>query len=89
MSFSSGSTQAQQLQHVGLVAPQHVESSWTHVPYIGRQILIHGATREIPCISLLISDVEHLFMYLLAIYVFFWKNICSGSPLIFSVGLFV
>ena len=35
----------------GLVALQHVESSstrgWTHVPCIGRQILIHCMTREI------------------------------------------
>ena len=36
---------AQLLRSVGLTAPQHVESSWTrdwtHVPYIGRQILNH------------------------------------------------
>ena len=38
--------------HVGLVAPQHVESSrtrdQTHVPYTGRWILIHCTTREVP-----------------------------------------
>ena len=43
--------QAQQLWHMGLVAPRHVESSqtsdWTHVSCIGRQALIHGATQDI------------------------------------------
>ena len=38
------------LERTGLVAPQHVGSSWTraqtHVPCIGRQILTHCATRE-------------------------------------------
>ena len=37
---------------MGLVALWYVESSWTrdqtHVPRIGRQILIHCATREVP-----------------------------------------
>ena len=44
--------QAQQLWHMGLVALWHVGSSWTRVgtcvPCIGRQILNHGATREVP-----------------------------------------
>ena len=44
--------------HTGLVAPQHVESSltrnWTHVPCIGRQILIHCTTREVCAESLLL-----------------------------------
>ena len=44
--------QAQQLWHTGLVAPWHVGSSWTrdrtHVPCIGRRILNHCATREVP-----------------------------------------
>ena len=39
------------LWRMGLVAPWHVESSWTrdrtHVPCIGRQILNHCATREV------------------------------------------
>ena len=42
--------QAPWLQHMGLVAQQHVGSSqvkdWTHVSCIGRQILYHWATRE-------------------------------------------
>ena len=32
---------------MGLVAPANVESSWTHVPCIGRQILNHSTTREV------------------------------------------
>ena len=48
---SSCSPWAQLLWLMGLVAPRHVESSqtrnWTHVPCIGRQILIHCATREV------------------------------------------
>ena len=38
---------------MGLVDLQHVGSSctrdWTHVPWIGRQILYHWTTREVPC----------------------------------------
>ena len=44
--------QAQQLWCMGLVAPRHVGSfrtrARTHVPFIGRQILNHCATREVP-----------------------------------------
>ena len=40
------------LWHAGLVASQHEETfwtrNWTHVPCIGRQILIHWTTREVP-----------------------------------------
>ena len=40
----------QHLQHLGLVAPQHVESSlardWTHISCTGRQILNHCTIRE-------------------------------------------
>ena len=32
---------------MGLVVPGNVESSWTHVPCIGRQILNHSTTREV------------------------------------------
>ena len=49
--FSSCSTWAQWLWHMGLVAPRHVKSFWTrdqtHVPCTGRQILNHWTTREI------------------------------------------
>ena len=41
----------QYLWHTGLVALQHVKSSWTrdrtHVLYIGRRILIHCTTWEV------------------------------------------
>ena len=44
--------QAQKLWHTGLVAPWHVKSSRTRartcVPCIGRQILIHCTTTEVP-----------------------------------------
>ena len=50
--FSSCGTWAQQLWCVGLVALWHVGSFWTragtHVPCIGRWILNHCATREVP-----------------------------------------
>ena len=42
---------AQELGCMGLLAPQHMGSSrirdWTHVPCIGRQILIHCTTKEV------------------------------------------
>ena len=50
--FAGSRAQAQQLWHTGLVAPRHVGSSWTrartHVPCIGRWILNHCTTREVP-----------------------------------------
>ena len=52
---------AQKLGHMGLVAPQHVESSYTrdqiHVPCIGRRILIHFTTRELPVQYILKSEL--------------------------------
>ena len=54
--------QAQQLWHMGLVAPRHVGSSQTRartrVPCISRRILNHCATREVPSISTLILRVD-------------------------------
>ena len=51
MGFISCGMWAQELWHMGLVAPRHVESSqirdWTHVPCVGRQVLIPHATREV------------------------------------------
>ena len=50
--FSSCGTWAQELWHTGLVAPRHVGSSSTRartrVPCLGRRILNHCATREVP-----------------------------------------
>ena len=49
----------QWLWFMGSVAPQHVESSQTrdlaHVPCIGRQVLNHWTTREVP-VSILMSQ---------------------------------
>lgn len=43
------------------------------------------------CISFMISDVELVFMYLLAIYlqVFLGENVCSVALPIFLIGNFV
>ena len=50
--FSNCGMRAQQLWCKGVVAPRHVGSSKTrdrtYVPCIGRQILNHWATREVP-----------------------------------------
>ena len=47
---------AQYLWHTGLVALQHVESSWardqTRVPRIGRQIPIQRTTKAVPILLL-------------------------------------
>ena len=52
--------QAQQLWHMGPVAPRHVGSSQTRartrVPCIGRRILSHCATREVPVLRVLIGE---------------------------------
>ena len=49
--------QLQQFWCMGLVAPWLVESSWTrdqtHIPCIGRWILIHCTTREVPITAIL------------------------------------
>jgi len=67
----------QYLWHTGLVALWPVESSHTTdgtcVPCTRRWIFIHCTTREVPhygfdLLSLMVSDVEHLFIYLVAIY---------------------
>ena len=57
---------AQQLRVRGLVAPWHVGSSWTrdgtHVPCIGRRILIHWTTREVFMgnVNCLINELIHI-----------------------------
>ena len=41
------------------------------------------------CISLVISNIEHLFMCLLAICIPLWKNVYSVLLSILKIGLFV
>ena len=69
--------QAQQLWCMGLVAPWHVRSSRTRaqtcVPCIGRQILNHCTTREVP-----------VGMYLLSFYYLFSNCFCSSSQFVSS-----
>ena len=49
---------------MGLVASQHVESSWTRartrVPCIGRRILNHCATREVPSTFISLTSILKL-----------------------------
>ena len=66
---STGSrAQDQSLWHTGSIAPRHVRSSQTRgrtrVPCIGRRILNHWTTREVPIIFLNQCD---------------WANVCSCS----------
>ena len=50
---------------MGLVAPQHVEASWTrdrtHVPFIGKRILNHWTTREVPISTFLDLIIKQRF----------------------------
>ena len=65
--FSSCGTRAQQLWLTGLVAPWHVGSSQTrhrtHVPCIGRWILKHCTTREVPQTSFYMGKLHLSFWY--------------------------
>ena len=57
----------QQLWLTDLVAPQHVGSSrtgdQTHVPFIGRQILNHCTTREVPSYFSTLECIQHMYLY--------------------------
>ena len=54
--------QSMHSRHMGLVAPWLVESSWTRdqncVSWIGRCILNHWTTREVPSFILLRVDIH-------------------------------
>ena len=73
-SFSSCGTRAQVLWLTGLVALQHVGSSQTRhrtrVPCIGRQILNHWATREVPgfFLSIIITVFFQFYIFHLVLF---------------------
>ena len=56
---------------MGLVVPQHVESSWardqTHVPHIARRILKHWTTRK----------AQDVFFFNIYLHVFVWLHLAS------------
>ena len=64
--FSSYGMRVQYLWHTGLVAPQHVGSSWTraqtHVPCFTRQILNHCVTSGVPMWNFLRSLILKAFV---------------------------
>ena len=90
-------TQAQQLWLTGLVAPRHVGSSQTRartrVPFIGRQILNHCATRETPLSFIFVHLITVcLGMFLLGFILpgtlcVSWSSGCSQSFLLVAVIL--
>ena len=69
---------------------------WTRVSCIERQILNHWTTREVQsplivvlsCISLMASDVKHLFMFLVALFYDFEKNTLFRSFVHFLIRFF-
>ena len=56
----------------GLRCSTHVGSSWTrdqtHVPCIGRQVLNHCATREVP----ILPNFFFFFFFLIYLFIYFW-----------------
>ena len=63
---------AQQLWFMGFSCPRHVKSSqirdWTHVPCIGRQILIHCTTREVLFISFFFFNFIYKWLHVLFVF---------------------
>ena len=74
---------------MGLVAPWHVGSSrtraWTRVPYIGRRILNHWTTREVPMNFLSIHNaptalaLSLFYLFKEIHYSFFIQTLCYKS----------
>ena len=87
--FSSCSTQAQQLWRTDLVALRHVGSSQTRdrtrVPCIGRQILNHCITREVPELWLLHTDGDYRFRAL-CVCVCVCVCVHSGAEAVSEIG---
>ena len=74
---------------MGLVAPQHVEFSWigvwSHIPCIGRRILNHCATREVPVIIFLTEPVSSIstlnkFICLLNVHKYIHSHVQTSLP---------
>ena len=80
--FSCCEVRAQWLWHMGLVAPWDVESSWTkdwtYAPCIGRWILNHWTTREVPWSWIfmlsLTSNIYHGIKEYEIVYLFFYNK---------------
>ena len=83
LQLAGSRVQAQQLWHMGLVALRHVGSSQTRdrtcVPCIGRWILNHCTTREVPCSSLFLI---YLFIYLFILFIWLCQVLVEASELL-------
>ena len=83
--------QAHQLWCRGLVAPWHVESSWTrartHVPWIGRRILNHCTTREVLLVFLK-NEFWCCWFSLLHVHFFYFQNFYMYYFLFFFILFF-
>ena len=83
----------QQLHHFTVLSAVHKDSNiftfsqllWFVFLVIAIVIGVKGYLTELfICISLITSNIEHLFIYSLAIFVSFWRNVYSNLLLIFE-----